>query len=475
MSVRRGRRGAALLLAAGLLAGCNGGHGAPGAAGGSSQAAAPPAPLPLTSTLAPSPPPPPEARALPGAGGSGAVPMPASVVAVLRGPLAEPALGPAAAVRVLVADAATGRPLVATAADDPAPPASTTKLLTAVAALDRLGAATQLRTRVFAAAPPDAAGTVTGDLVLVGAGDPTLTAGPPQEAGQAGLADLVVALRAAGVRRVTGRVVGDGSLFTGGASDPGWLPGYVTGGSVAPVTALQVDGGRFAPSARPAPRYADPALAAVQALARQLRAAGVATAGTAVGLVPAGAVELAHVDGLNVQALTERMLAESDNDIAEALGRLVAQDRGLPSDAGAAARAVIDAVGALGVPTSGVALSDTSGLSLRDRIPAATLVALLRLTVTAGHPELRAVALGIPVAGRSGTLAERFRTGAARAGFSRVHAKTGALSGVSTLVGWVVDRGGRLLVFSLGSSATVNRPGAEAALDRAAAALATVQ
>ncbi|MEK9809087.1 MAG: D-alanyl-D-alanine carboxypeptidase, partial [Candidatus Nanopelagicales bacterium] len=80
--------------------------------------------------------------------------------------------------------------------------------------------------------------------------------------------------------------------------------------------------------------------------------------------------------------------------------------------------------------------------------------------------------LGLPVAGLTGTLADRFvgAETAAAAGF--VRAKTGTLIEVSTLSGTVVDRDGRLLAFAFMSDATTDIPDSRVALDRAAAALA---
>ena len=373
----------------------------------------------------------------------------------------------------LVVDARTGRVLYDRNSAVSEPPASTTKLLTAVAALRVLGPATRLVTSVVGPTP-DAHGTVAGDLVLVGGGDPTLTRSIGSEH-RASLQSLVAQLEASGVRAVTGRVLADTSLFTAETVGPGWSPGYVTGGSVAPVEALELDGGRLTPGGRVKARYGDPALVAVQALTSALRTAGITVAGApGHGTAPAGAPQLAHVSGLTVAALVTHMLQDSDNDIAECLGRLVAIDAGLPGDAEHAGQAVLAAARRLGVPVSGATLVDSSGLSHDDRLTSRALVFALRLVSSAGHADLRTVFTGLPVAGVSGTLDTRYLSGPALAGKGKVRAKTGAINGVSTLAGTVPTASGRLLAFSFALEGVTARSAAESLLDRTAAALTAV-
>jgi serine-type D-Ala-D-Ala carboxypeptidase/endopeptidase (penicillin-binding protein 4) len=117
-----------------------------------------------------------------------------------------------------------------------------------------------------------------------------------------------------------------------------------------------------------------------------------------------------------------------------------------------------------------VQLSDASGLSRLDRLSAADLVAVLRAVL--GQPELRPLLAGLPVAGLTGTVADRFRRGPPRAGAGVVRAKTGTLSGVSALAGHVVDDEGRVLVFAFLTDRAPSTDPAEDALDRLASRLA---
>ncbi|WP_462185856.1 D-alanyl-D-alanine carboxypeptidase/D-alanyl-D-alanine endopeptidase, partial [Frankia sp. CcWB2] len=172
-----------------------------------------------------------------------------------------------------------------------------------------------------------------------------------------------------------------------------------------------------------------------------------------------------------VRVLVERMLTQSDNDLAESLGRLVAHRRGLPASFAGATHAVRGVLAEAGIPVAGMTLADVSGLSIANLIMPMTLVAILRAAVLPGRPALRTVLTGLPVAGFSGTLGDRYTTGDTAIGAGDVRAKTGTLHNVSSLAGQLVDADGRLLLFAFLSPAE-EAGGTKAALDRAAAALA---
>jgi D-alanyl-D-alanine carboxypeptidase/D-alanyl-D-alanine-endopeptidase (penicillin-binding protein 4) len=359
----------------------------------------------------------------------------------------------------------TGDPLLQRAADVPLIPASTTKVATAVAALTALPADLRLRTRVVAGAAP-------GEVVLVGGGDPTLAgpATPLRYPQPARLSDLAAQARAAlGATAVT-RVVVDDSLYTGDRLAPGWKPTYVTEGQVAPVTALVVDGGRVRQGR--GPRVPEPTLEAGRAFAALLQP------GAAVELVrgtaAAGAAPLGEVASPPVPQLVERMLIASDNDLAEALARQVALVTGRPASFAGGAEGTAEVLADVGVDPQAVRLSDGSGLSRANRIEPAAVTRLLALAVAGDDPRLAPLVTGLPVAGFDGTLAPRYRTGAALPAAGRVRAKTGTLNEVSALAGLLRTADGRLLAFDLVTNTVplgANRR-AERALDVLAARLA---
>ncbi|MFI7498915.1 D-alanyl-D-alanine carboxypeptidase/D-alanyl-D-alanine-endopeptidase [Streptomyces sp. NPDC049687] len=385
-----------------------------------------------------------------------ALPTGTGLAAVLDRLLADPALG--ARHTAAVVDVATGKRLFGAGADQALTPASTTKIATAVAALSSMGADHLLTTR--AALEPD-----TGELVLVGGGDPTLTARKDAE-GWASLRTLAAstaqALKKRGVTDVT--LSYDTTLFAGPEIHPiGVNP------NLAPVTALTADEGRTDDSTSgPVTRVADPAADATRKFAAFLKADGISTTAPGPSKATTRAQTLATVSSPPLSTLVERMLTNSDNDIAEALARQTAVATGLPADFAGAGKALETQLKKLGVPLTGAAFKDGSGLNRADRLTADLLTALLAKAGDPDRPDLRPVLTGLPVAGFTGTLSTRYADGAAGV----VRAKTGTLTGVNTLAGTVVDQDGRLLAFALLTSDTTDPAAAQTVLDRAATALA---
>lgn len=392
---------------------------------------------------------------------------PSLPAAALEAVLTSGALGPQPGAVVL--DVTTGATLLDRTGQVPRTPASVAKLATGAAALHLLGPDRRLQTRVVAGRTADV-------VVLVGGGDATLTSRRPRaddyprSASLVDLADATAAaLRDAGTTGVTVRV--DDGLFAGPAVSADWPASYVGSGEVAPVSALSVDAGRVRPSGTE--RVADPAVAAGTELARLLAARGVTVEGevsreTAAG----GAAVLASVSSPPVAALVERMLSASDDDLAESLLRLGAVAQGRPGSFAEGTAAVVAALAGLGVVTDGVELRDGSGLARTSAIPPGTLAGLLARAADGSVPDLGSLVTGLPVAGFSGTLADRFASGRAGQAAGLVRAKTGTLTGVSTLAG-VTSAAGRPVVFVvMADQVPGDTLAARAALDRFAATLA---
>jgi serine-type D-Ala-D-Ala carboxypeptidase/endopeptidase (penicillin-binding protein 4) len=357
-------------------------------------------------------------------------------------------------------DVATGKRLYGAGADEPLTPASTTKIATAVAALAALGPDHRLTTRT--ALEPD-----TKELVLVGGGDPTLTAREEQEAdGWASLRELAEktaeALRKSDVREVT--LSYDTTLYSGPRLHP-----IGVNDNIAPVSALMADEARTDDSTSgPAPRATNPAQDAARKFAAFLADDGIKASSPGPSKATNRAEPLAEVTSPPLASLVERMLTNSDNDIAEALARQTAAATGRPPSFDGGASAITAQLKRLRLPLKGAEFHDGSGLDRDDRLTADLLTALLVKAGDAAHPELRPVLTGLPVAGFTGTLTSRYTNSAAGV----VRAKTGTLTGVNTLAGTVVDQDGRLLAFAFLASDTTSPLAAQSALDRTATALA---
>lgn len=385
------------------------------------------------------------------------VPAAAGLARTLAPLLAAAGLGPRVQAEVLDVD--SGAVLYGRDPATPAPPASTAKVLTAAAVLAVRSPGYRIRTTVRQGSG--------GAIVLVGAGDPTLTAAAPGRDGAyreaARVSDLAAALRRAGVRPT--RIVVDDSLFSGPTVSPRWAPEDVPSEYAAPITAVTVDGGRDTPTAYV--RSSAPDLAAGRALAAAL---GRPKLPVVRGRAPANATELAAVSSAPLATLIEQMLHVSDNVIAESLARQVALAEGRPASFTGGAAAVRTVLTGLGLDP-GAGMVDGSGLAGSDQVPVTVLARALRLAATSSR--LRTLLTGLPVAAWSGTLADRYRKGSAHGAAGLVRAKTGTLTGVSALAGTVHDRSGRLLAFAVVASRTTDTARAQAALDVVAAGLAS--
>ncbi|MEW2571172.1 D-alanyl-D-alanine carboxypeptidase/D-alanyl-D-alanine-endopeptidase [Streptomyces sp. NPDC047070] len=405
----------------------------------------------------------------------GSVPSPTEkALGGVLGPLLDnPSLGSDRA--GVVVDMATGKRLYGKGAGTALTPASTTKIATAVAALTAAGPDHRIATR--AVLEPG-----TEEVVLVGGGDPTLTARKDAD-GNASLRDLADDTARALKARRTGKAGKGGkggkgaevtlsydtSLYAGTAVHP------IGAGNtnLAPVTALMADEGRLDDSSSgPADRSDDPAADAAEKFADLLHERGIETTVPGTSKASARAKTLATVKSPPLSALVERMLTSSDNDIAEALARQTALAAGEPASFKGGGAATHEQLKKLGLPLKGAKFADGSGLDRADKLTADLLTALLAEAADPDRPELRPVLTGLPVAGFTGTLSKRY---AGQPGTGLVRAKTGTLTGVHTLAGTVVDTDGRLLAFAF---LTESDPPTDAAttqqgLDTLASTLAT--
>ncbi|MBO0813459.1 MAG: D-alanyl-D-alanine carboxypeptidase/D-alanyl-D-alanine-endopeptidase, partial [Microlunatus sp.] len=185
------------------------------------------------------------------------------------------------------------------------------------------------------------------------------------------------------------------------------------------------------------------------------------------------AEELAGIDSLPLDKIIERMLMASDNDAAEVIARQVAIADGKPGTIADAMNSIKKTLTIMDAWTPGTRMYDGSGLSRSGRIPAATLVKVLRLGIGGEQPALAPVFTGLPVAGVEGSLQYRFADDGAQAGRGLVRAKTGTLSKVHALAGYAYTRDGELLIFAFVVNNAKNDWDAVEWLDRVTAAVAS--
>ncbi|MDX1509986.1 MAG: D-alanyl-D-alanine carboxypeptidase [Nitriliruptorales bacterium] len=346
--------------------------------------------------------------------------------------------------------------------DDLLMPASTLKSLTAAAALLTFGPDHRFRTEARVDGIVTAGGTLVGNLVLVGGGDPVLGSPAFHEwypaRPRTHLEDLADSVVASGVRVVFGRVVGLDPVLVGPGLAAGWKDRYLWDFDARRIAGLTVDAGiRLTRGTALAVTAGgeeglvgavaeDPRLTAAHVFEAMLLARGVRFAEPAIGQpdpvvvdgltealgVPPRSRSLGAVESPPLWRILRFMIEHSDNQLADTIARVVAADRvGDPTWAGITP-AFVDVLAELGIEPDGLAVEDGSGLSRSNRVSASVL-AEVQAALAAGElapvwAEMQAVA------GERGTLRTWLRGTPA---VGRFLGKTGTLDDVKGLTGTV--------------------------------------
>ena len=316
-------------------------------------------------------------------------------------------------------DLDTGEQLFALNDTLPLAPASNEKLALTYALLTTFSPSMRITTTVDGLGVRQGA-TLRGDIFLVGGGDPTLSSGD--------LAHLARRVRAYGITHVTGRVIGDESLFDAKRTCPGWKRSYYMLES-PPLSALVVDRALYT-------NYVArrPARAAALLFRDALRRAGVQVdGGVAVLPKPLAAFPITKTNSSTLESIVRFMDLHSDNFTAEELLKLLGSATEARGTTAAGARAVVGALASADISTTGVRIVDGSGLSADDRLTVGALVSILQAFAANRTLEAKLVH-ALPVAGISGTLQDRMRTPKLR---GHVVAKTGTTDIASALSGYV--------------------------------------
>jgi len=384
-------------------------------------------------------------------------------------------------------------------------PASNLKLFTTALALQEYGADHEFSTDILRAGTITPGGTLQGDLVLRGDGDPGISKRYIQGGAAAGMDDLAKAVVAAGIKRVSGNLIADASAFDPQRIPEGWKTRYLQSGYAARVSALScnenlatvivIPGSGKQPArvsidpATDLPLSAnvrtvagrtarimahslpnggmevrgtigvhagvrsyqvvveDPTAFTASAFRHALEMRGVTVSGpTTFTTTPNGAIKIGGLASPPLSHLISAMNRESINHFAELLfrdaGRKAASD-GVGSVETANALLQSFLTTKVGVSAGAVTVADGSGLSVLDRVTPRALVDLLAFANTA--PWSDAFHASLPVAGESELLKRRMRYTPAQA---NLHAKTGTTNNVISLGGYVTARDGELLAFA---------------------------
>ena len=390
-------------------------------------------------------------------------------------------------------------------------PASNLKIVTLAAAADTLGWDYRFPTSLETSAPIEA-GTLKGDLVIRGGGDPTINT--RDKRAEAVLDEWAAALRSAGIQQIDGRIIGNDQVFDDEGIGPGWAWDYLQYGYAAPVGALQFNEDVATLTVRPAAQAGDPAqvvlspgagLAIVNRVTTGtngsvatidyrrrldqpiLEVSGVVAADStplertvavvnptlffaqcvkdgliARGIAVTGAA--ADFDDVAAEIAGQRteprtivttqspplrdvatvLMKVSQNLYAETLLKALGAARGGLGTFEGGLTAVRGALTSWGIRDDAYVNADGSGLSRYNYVTAATVTAVLEREYKSQNRD--AFMSTFPIAGKDGSMASRLqRTRAA----GNALVKTGSISNVRAVSGYVKSRDGEMLVFSI--------------------------
>jgi D-alanyl-D-alanine carboxypeptidase/D-alanyl-D-alanine-endopeptidase (penicillin-binding protein 4) len=351
-----------------------------------------------------------------------------------------------------VALSVDGQMVASKNADLPLRPASNVKIITAAVALEVLGAGHTYTTEVRGSAQ---GGVVTGDLYLVGGGDPLLSSSwwkgpntkyPPFNVTP--IESLAQSIHDAGITQINGAIIGDASRYDDEWYAPTWTKDvrFTEGG---PVSALLVNDSREANDTS----SNDPVVGSATVLTNALRDVGVTVTGQpSAGSAPADLPVVASVVSQPLPAILQEMLTTSDNNTAEMVLKEIGHKAVGAGTREAGLGVVMQTLQQWGIPTDGVTLVDGSGLSDENRLTCDTLLEVMQ------HQSIDdPIGQGMAVAGQTGGTLDDAFVGTDLEGVLR--GKTGTLynyadgtggkPAAKSLSGYVPVDGGGAVEFSM--------------------------
>jgi len=424
--------------------------------------------------------------------------IPDDIPADIKALMGDPALSGAIS-GIMIVDTKDGSTFYARNENTRLIPASNRKLFTSAAALEILGDDFTIPTVILADVNPDASGVIAGNVYVKGGGDALLSTDD--------LSAFAAKLKAMGVTEIKGNVIGDSSLFTDGPYPDGWGVDYLSddyamqiaalelnegvvgvavaatgaaGGApivtLAPATGyipvvntckvvgsdgatnvlvdrpynkneIDVSGTIKAGDSVPSANYTvdNPPLYCATVFEQTLQDAGIKVDGKPeLATAPSSAIKLDEHDSVPLSDYIRLMNKPSDNLQAECLLRLLGALKGAGGTFAAGSAVENAFYTTCGINPDELIFADGSGVTRLDQVSAHAVVKLL--TAMVGQPDFQIYLKSLPIAGVDGTLKNRM-VGTPAAG--NVRGKTGTVRYCHCLSGYVTDKAGHLLAFSI--------------------------
>lgn len=320
-------------------------------------------------------------------------------------------------------------------------PASTQKLITAISALSLLGAEHEYRTRAFYTGDISADSILRGDIYVLGDFDPSYS--------YQDIRELAQAIRDLNIRGIEGSLYADTSMKDSLLYGWGWCWDDVPCENMPYLSPLMLERGMLHPhfdSYSTDPTF-HPSVEFLRTLADELSDIHADTLHCALRTINTRtSPQLIYIKTRTIADLLPHMMKSSDNLYAESMFYHIAHiNKGRWANYEDAARLIENVLHKAGAQPQYTDIADGSGVSLYNYVSPQSELALLRYAYLQPHI-FDVLYPALPIAGVDGTLRSRMTSGPAH---RNVHAKTGTVSGVSCLSGYVTASNGHLLAFSI--------------------------
>lgn len=324
-------------------------------------------------------------------------------------------------------------------------PASNTKLFTTATALSLLGGDFQLSTKIMSNDLKIRDGIINGDIYIKGYGNSTFTSSD--------LEDMVNMIKAKGIKKINGRIIGDDTYFDDVYSRGDWITDEVANVSLPPISAIVIDRNRVVTHKKVRRRIRsfaaninDPPLYAAKLLKDKLISEGIAVTGLCIkGETPSNSVVLAE-SKIVLRDLIGLINKHSDNFLAECLFKTIgAESSQKQGNSFYSTQAITNFLEENGVYLKGTSIVDGSGISRFDQVTPISVAGTLE-KMYFDIADFEDYYKSLSIAGVDGTLRNRFTGTSAE---NNLHGKTGTLDGISSLSGYLKTANGDDLIISI--------------------------